>query len=351
MARATLRLTLDCDNRCTFCGQAGLAPAEAERPLAERLHELRANAEELSFVGGEPTLAPGLPAAVRAAREAGFTKVGVQTNGRRLADLPYANSLIAAGLTDAQVTVLGDSPAAHDFHTGVDGSFDALLKGVAHARAKGLVVVAATVLTRSNFRELSGLPELLRARGLSAWLLALPRVAGRAADHFDRVIPRLGMALPYALQALALAAKIGLPAWIRGAPLCALGPFSRRVLSEPPRAFGETCQACAARAICPGLDPPYLARFGEDELSPASASPARDAPDALARLFVGEGELSARPSLRVAPCPAQSRSALALHEKVTRATGEATQGAPRRSGEALKELFPQLYDDAKQPPR
>ena len=36
---------------------------------------------------------------------------------------------------------------------------------------------------------------------VAAWLLEWPRVAGRAAAGFDRVVPRLGMAMPFALHA------------------------------------------------------------------------------------------------------------------------------------------------------
>src|SRR5579871_5263323 len=102
--RATARITLGCNNRCVFCSQEGLQGAPSLPPE---------KGEELTFVGGEPTLAQELPERIADARANGYARVGVQTNGRRLADAGYAARLAAAGLTDVQVTVLGPDAASH----------------------------------------------------------------------------------------------------------------------------------------------------------------------------------------------------------------------------------------------
>ncbi|MCU1282581.1 MAG: radical domain protein, partial [bacterium] len=238
MARAVVRLTVACNNRCVFCAQAGLtAPAEAAT-IEAQLIAARAHSTEVTFVGGEPTLLEELTAAVAQARAAGFARVGLQTNARLLAGPDPVRALAAAGVTDLQVSIHGSDAAVHDYHTGVEGSLDETLAGVAHARAYGLTVVAVTVLTRSNFRVLAGLPLLLKSRGVAAWLVEVPHAAGRAGDAFDRVVPRLGLAIPFALHALQAATALSLPAWIRGVPLCLTGPLAARVLPSMPRAYG-----------------------------------------------------------------------------------------------------------------
>jgi hypothetical protein len=329
-----------------------LAPAS----LGAALEALRETADELTFVGGEPTLSPALPAAIAEARALGFRAVGIQTNGRRLAEVALAERLVGAGLTDVHVSIHAASAPAHDYHTGVAGSFQALGAGMAAARALGAMVVATTVLTRSSFRGLGDLPALLAARGVAAWHLALPVVAGEAASGFDRVVPRLGLALPFALHALDAAGKRGLPAFISGAPLCALGPFAARALPaelDSARAFAAGCGACEARPGCPGVDAAYLARWNGDELAPR-ARPAVTPTSALARLFVGAGELGPV----VGPAPARTdgvraRRGLPLLDggafdgaalrKAEPARGEVPPSAPRKSGEALREIFPDLF--------
>jgi hypothetical protein len=339
--RSTVRLTATCNNRCVFCAQEGLRD-ESPAPLEERLRALRAQgACELTFTGGEPMLAEGLLHAVGAAREAGFTGVGLQTNGRLLA--AQVRALKGAGLTDVHVSLHGASAPVHDYHTGVAGSFAALGEGIVAARADGLSVAVVTVVTRSNFRVVSQLPRALHALGVNAWLLELPVYAGRAASNFDPVIPRLGLAVPFALHALDAALKLGIPSFIRGAPLCALGPFAAHALVEPGRAFASRCEGCAARPGCAGVEAVYLARFGDGELN-ARAPVADAAAHPLARLFVGPGPLHVVQPARVEPSPAAAREALPNLGKVRPAAQEVAPGTAKKSGDALKEILPKLFE-------
>jgi pyruvate formate lyase activating enzyme len=132
-----------CPWRCPYCHNPQLQSRTAEvagprwaalRPwLARRARVLDA----LVFSGGEPTLDPALPAAMREARALGY-RVGLHTAGlspRRLrALLPLADWV---GL-DVKAPL--DDPALHDRISGVRGaaasvraSLDALLaSGVAH---------------------------------------------------------------------------------------------------------------------------------------------------------------------------------------------------------------------------
>jgi hypothetical protein len=345
--RATLRLTLACGNRCIFCSQHGLPAAALDQAtIGRQLAALRATADELTFTGGEPTELDELFELVRAARAAGFVRVGMQTNGRRLSDRAYAQALADRGMTDLHLSIHGADALVHDYHTGIEGSFATVLAALGNARAAGMIVVATTVLTRSNFRALSPLPQLLASHGVSAWSIAVPHAAGRAEGGFDRVIPRLGLALPFALHAVASAVKLGLPAFIAGAPTCLLGPYRQLALAtDEPRAFAQLCGDCGVRASCAGLSPQYLERFGGDELSAQETAPAAALPSSeLARMFVGTGELASPAPGRAVPAPpGRARMSLPLLGKVRPATKEVSASSPKRSGEELREIFPGLF--------
>src|SRR5215472_15658774 len=138
MARETVRLLLACNNRCVFCAQEGLADAAAS--AEEQLAAARSRSDEVTFVGGEPTLDPRLAERVAAARALGFRRVGLQTNGRKLADRTFTAGLARGGLTDVHLSIHGAEAAVHDYHTGVPGSFDECLAGLAAARSEGLDV-------------------------------------------------------------------------------------------------------------------------------------------------------------------------------------------------------------------
>ena len=295
--RATLQLLSACNNACVFCAQAGapaLAPAGAE-DLERTLAALRATADEVTFLGGEPTLHPDLPGAVATARRVGFRRVGIQTNGRRLAQPGYVSALSSAGLTDVHLSLHGASPALHDHITGMEGSFAQALAGLTATRQARLTTVVTTVLTRSNFRSLTELPRMLSTLGTAGWQVAVPRAAGRAAAGFDQEIPRLALAMPFVLHLVESARALGLPAWVRGAPLCLLGPLTDRAAPDTARTYGAACEGCGAQPGCAGVDPAYLVRFGGDELTARAAPPVkaegRAEVSALLRMFVGEGEL------------------------------------------------------------
>lgn len=295
--RATLALLSDCDNRCVFCAPDG-SPALPPRALGDverALDALRAQHDAVTLTGGEPARHPELLAVVASARRRGFTRVGLQTNGRQLREPGLAAALREAGLTDVHFSLHGHAPAIHDHHTGVEGSFVEATAGLGAARHEGLTTVVTTVLTRSNARSLGVLATWLAAQNVAAWSVAVPRAVGRLTETFDRVSPRLAMAMPPALYALALARSKGVEVFLRGAPLCLLGPFAARSLPDAPRAFDPArCGDCPARPRCPGVDARYLARFDGDELA-ASRAPTEAPRDLgaraqqLAAMFVGEG--------------------------------------------------------------
>ncbi|PRP93105.1 pyrroloquinoline quinone biosynthesis protein PqqE [Enhygromyxa salina] len=280
-----------------FCGQDPLSgDLELDRT---HLAKLREDHDEISFIGGEPSLDPRLVKAVESARELGFTAVGVQTNGYHLAHTPELfTALVDAGLSDLHLSIHGPSAAAHDYHSGRPGSLAAAIGLLARAQRADLTVVVTTVVTRSNFRELAKMPPALKRRGVAAWLLEPVRPYGRAADGFARLVPRFGMALPWALHALEQARRHALSAWIRGAPLCALGPFAASALASEPRSYPAPCEGCPARPRCVGVDPAYAEVFGHQELKPGPARPPAEFDEGrtrLMRMFVGVGELVERP--------------------------------------------------------
>ena len=328
--RAVVVLGHRCDNGCVFCGQAGVD--EAARDWEDALRASANEHREVTFAGGEPTLDPRLPEAIAMARALGFEAIGVQTHGRGV-DL--------AGLTDVHLSIHGASAAAHDYHTQVEGSFAAIEDLL--ARASGVTVVVTTVVTRSSFRELAAMPQWLVDRGVAAWTLALPHVAGRAATGFDRVVPRLGLALPFVLHAATRAIAQGLPTAISGAPLCVLGPHARLALeADRPRTHAAPCEGCSARSRCVGVDAAYLARFTAEELRAIDATEIGSSlPARLARMFVGAGTLVTTP-IAAHEAPAEVRRRLPLLGRPNAATAEV-----RGRGESrdARELFPKLYDE------
>lgn len=331
-----VRLTLRCNNRCVMCAQAGLEEAGGTGAGAG------AKAGTVCFTGGEPLLAPDLLEQVRTAKAAGTERICIQTNGRNFAE--RVDELELEGLTHAHLSIHGATAKVHDYHTGVPGSFTEVELSLAACSFSDVDAVVTTVLTRSNFRVLAPLVDYLdrHRAAVKAWMIVVPHVRGRAATDFDRVYPRLGLALPYALHAMRAAERLKLPVRIAGAPLCALGPFATRAHPSPERSYGRACESCAARPGCPGLDSFYMARFAADELRPRDAvSP--PASDPIWDLFTGPGEMAPLPVVETHDAPATARKRLPVLGKSKPAVAEVRKAA-KKSGEELGEIFPALFE-------
>jgi hypothetical protein len=347
MSRIAVAVGRACDGACVFCAQEGL-PREAfdDARVGRALEDGRARGVEgVTFVGGEPAIDGRIEPFVSRARAAGFAFVGLQTNGRALSKDGRLDALVRAGLTDLHLSIHGAEARVHDWHAGVPGAFDAAMSTMAAARAAGLAVAVVTVLTRSNFRVLASLPRLLASRGASAWCVFVARWRGRGATQADRVIPRLALALPFALHALDAAEALGLPAFVNGAPACLLGPFASRSIDDAPRTFGAPCGGCDARTRCCGVDEQYLARFGESELAPCRAVARDPRYERLRALFAGVGEEAPPSEARIEPPPERARVALPILGRPLPARAEVAGGSPKQSGEALRAILPGLFPE------
>jgi radical SAM protein with 4Fe4S-binding SPASM domain len=166
--KADVALTYACNNACGHCYNP---PARrAMRPLDEtqwrdvisRLAQI--GVPHLVFTGGEPTLVDALPRLVAHARQQNLV-VGLNTNGRRLAEPGFAASLAAAGLDHVQITLESHRPEIHDAMTGAV-SFDETVAGIRRSLAAGLHTITNTTLTRANAADVESLVDLLHSLGL-----------------------------------------------------------------------------------------------------------------------------------------------------------------------------------------
>jgi MoaA/NifB/PqqE/SkfB family radical SAM enzyme len=124
-----INLGMACNNRCVFCSNGKKAVRnrgwmrveEVEKEIDERFDT---GLESLGFIGGEPTLYPHLERIIRYARDRGFQRVSICTNGSRLSDPDLLDRLIAAGLTRVAFSIHSHEAKVEDGITRRQGSFD-----------------------------------------------------------------------------------------------------------------------------------------------------------------------------------------------------------------------------------
>ncbi len=283
-----LRVGTACNQACRFCDQEGLAGDGDDAAAIEAMRALP-HREGLCLAGGEITLRRGLPALLRAARELGFRKLAIQSNGQILAAPGAARALREAGLTDVAIALHGATAAVHDWHTATPGSFRRVVAAARQAVAAGLPVRVGVVVTRANAMQLGALADLAHGRGASSIRMVLCREEGAAVADARMLVPRWSVAAEALIPAAERASQHGLDLEVAGLPPCLAGEL-RPLLADGPsvhqadrvyvagevareaRAYPAPCHGCALRASCPGVDAAYLRRWGAGELRPVGAA-------------------------------------------------------------------------------
>lgn len=230
---AEIALTGRCNLRCVFCyagcgcrvedrhGRREMSREEVKQVIDRVRNE--AEVPSLSFTGGEPTLRSDLADLVGyAAREKGM-RVNLITNGT-LISRGLAESLQHASLSSAQVSIEGASAAVHDAVTGVRGSFEQSLSGIANLRAAGIHVHANTTINRLNFDECVGMPRLAAELGIDRFSMNLIIPSGSASVNSEQLV-RYEEAGPLLERVISVSAECGVEfMWYSPTPICLFNP-------------------------------------------------------------------------------------------------------------------------------
>lgn len=245
------------------------------------------------FTGGEATLHPDLPAAIRAARKLGFASIQLQTNGRGLAYRELCRELLRCGITEFSPSIHGSRPAIHDALTQTPGSWSQVVAGIRNLKALGAYVLTNTVITTKNFRDLPALARLLVRLGADQFQFAFVHIVGTARANRDWLVPRASEVMPYVRKGLDIGQAHGLLARTEAIPYCLMRGYEHciaeggipdtRVVDSvrvddfgrwrrfEGKAKGPDCGRCRWDRVCEGpwKEYPELRGWGEFKIVPA----------------------------------------------------------------------------------
>lgn len=278
-----VQVTRACNQACHFCSNP---PSGRELTLEEacrRIDDLAGRGYGgVIFTGGEPTLVPWLPAAVRHAAARGLPP-RVISNGQRLAEGGLLEELAAAGLRHLHLSLYSERPEIHDLLTENPGSHDRLCRALERAgRLPGVAVDLNCVIHARNADGLDRVVGLVVRRFPFVRHLVFNNLdarMNRVALH-PETVPRLRDLELSLARALRLAEAHGLTFRVERVPLCYMAEWAhcstetRKIVKGEERivhfldakgmvrqeargfvhAKGEACRACRLDPICAGLD-------------------------------------------------------------------------------------------------
>lgn len=301
-----------CNNRCRFCSSGEVPGARRWLPLERAREEIRRHYEQgcraLGFLGGEPTVYPHLLDCIRFARSLGYQRVTLCSNGTRLSDAAFVESLLAAGVTRLTLSLHSQQAPVEDRLTGVPGNWERKLRGLRlllEHRAQGRIphgVSLNPVLSRRTLDGMEGYIEFFRGLGVADIRFNYIWPISRA-EHDRGMVPAYREAMPEILRILMLNEKrFQIHLSLGGVPRCMLrwggvrlsgrlaAAIARKYLCEaedlPTEVFANeerfnwqarkhdhyktrapACARCLYAPTCDGVWRTYAALYGLEELA------------------------------------------------------------------------------------
>jgi radical SAM protein with 4Fe4S-binding SPASM domain len=228
--KVDLALTYGCNNACGHCynepdrfTMPSLVASEWYLVL-EKLYQI--GVPHVIFTGGEATLHPDLPKLIKHADSLGLV-VGLNTNGRRIADRNYMDSLAEAGLNHVQVTLGSHRPEIHNAVMGAR-SFDQTVRGIKNAIASGVHCITNTTLMVCNKGHAADIVRFLHELGINTFAMNGMIYSGGGL-HDPNAIPDSEMP-PILVHVRDLAADLGMRfLWYTPTEYCRMSPVELEI--------------------------------------------------------------------------------------------------------------------------
>lgn len=274
-----IQMVRHCNQNCGFC-------SNPETPFFHNIEQIHQIVDDfvkrdyfgVILTGGEPTLSPILPDAIRYAREKGL-HVRMITNGQKLADPLYCDTVWRAGLQHVHVSIHSYKHKLEDFLTGTPGSLDWAEKALTNLGKTDITVNINTVINRYNcdhlHENIDWFIENFPFIHHFVWNNLDPSI-GRATtnNYFTAKLQDIEVSLNKAMRRLH---DTGRSFRVERVPLCYMTEFAhcstetRKIVKSEERIvhflddkgtvrqtewghlYADVCNSCQLRSICGGL--------------------------------------------------------------------------------------------------
>ncbi len=180
-----------CNLACKHCrAEAKEEPSEDELTTDEGKELLlsikRVGSPIIIFTGGEPLLRKDIFELISFARDLELLPV-IAPNGTLL-NRENVRELKRCGIKRASLSIDGSDAPSHNEFRGVEGAFEATLKGIEFLKKEGIPFQINTTVTKSNLSSFKRIFHLVEELGAVAWHIFLLVPTGRARNITQEII-------------------------------------------------------------------------------------------------------------------------------------------------------------------
>ncbi|MFO0550527.1 MAG: radical SAM protein [Polyangiaceae bacterium] len=168
--RNWVRLSYDCNNRCTFCLDSNAHDGtmrDNDEIKVQIIQGRKRGSERLILSGGEPTMHPNFLDFVLLGKRAGYRKIQTVTNGRMFRYPAFLERARDNGLDEITFSLHGHTAKLHDALVGTPGAFEEEVAGLKAALASGAFIVNVDiVINKRNVKHLAEMLEIFIGWGV-----------------------------------------------------------------------------------------------------------------------------------------------------------------------------------------
>lgn len=325
MPKSDIKLGYSCNNDCVHCVIAdhrdlvfskGLPEDIPAEKYKKELLDSRSRTDSVVFTGGEPTIRPELLDLIAYARDLGFT-INIQTNGRRLHRMDFAQAICAIAPLSFTIALHGPNPQVHDAVTQRENSFYETVQGIRNVieiMNSASQIGGKLVISKVNAGHLADTARFMIALGMRSISLTFPHACGNARKYFYEVVPRYSEIKHQILDTIRTCLHNRVAIQTEAIPFCFL-PEVEYVCSELNMANdeytelkqygdeeivdwntlrvkikrkGPRCCECRFDKICEGPWMEYPEKYGTDELVPVPGEPVLKHRDVICQNYMPE---------------------------------------------------------------
>jgi MoaA/NifB/PqqE/SkfB family radical SAM enzyme len=297
MKALSVHLTDICNSKCSFCivDSPFVKDDSISRKRVSRFLQDNAGKgfEAVNIHGGEATIRRDLLEILDEIRDLGYPTVWLQTNGRKMSHMKYAQQLVDRNVSLFIVSMHGATALTQDRISKSLGSFEQAVKGLRNIKELGAGIRTNSVVCTDNFTEVPDIATLCMDLGADHVNLSALHTAGTAFRNFWEVTPRYDEIQRYVFEAVDRAVARDRMITLEGFPYCAIPGYEQYMIDWKANKFkmlyrkyvfedyenymdansrvkDERCGGCAHNDSCGGVYKEYAEMIGWDEFHPVT---------------------------------------------------------------------------------
>ncbi|MAG50273.1 hypothetical protein CL621_01370 [archaeon] len=185
-----------CNNNCIFCSVSDRRKNELDRSTEDIKKEILLGKEKgfkkIEFIGGEPTIRRDICELVFFAKNNGFEKISITTNGRMLSYEKFCNDLIKSGLNAICFSLNATNNEINKKINKSEVALKQTLKGMDNLKKFEKVHLSVnTIVQKLNYKSLNEISKLISSFGIKEWYIANLVPDGAAKHNYLDILVRL----------------------------------------------------------------------------------------------------------------------------------------------------------------